>query len=425
MRIFIATFGSRGDVEPFLALGLGLKRAGHEVVLCTARRFERWIADHGLDARVVSDDLLDLMDTEDGRTVMDPAGRPLAAMRAGLRMNKAAGPINESMMRDYWAAAQDLSPDIILFHPKVLAAPHIAEKLGAKPILAMLQPMLVPTGAFPAAGVPALPLGGWFNRLTYKAVAAGYGAYAKAIDRFRLETLGLAKAPKAMWAMRDAAGRAIPVLHGFSRHVVSRPDDWPEHAYVNGYWMLPDAPDWTPPPDLAEFLEAGPAPVFFGFGSIAGRDPRGLAQTIVAALGKTGRRGVLATGWGGLQPDAIPGSVFVLKGAPYSWLFPRVAAVVHHGGAGTTAAGLAAGRPTLVCPFFGDQGFWGAQVRALGAGPKPIAQKALTRQRLASAIRRMTSDGGAMQSAAGRIGEALRREDGVSETVALIERLAE
>lgn len=424
MRIFIATFGSRGDVEPFLALGLGLKRAGHEVVLCTARRFEGWIADYGLEARAVSDDLLDLMDTEDGRTIMDPAGRPLSAMRAGLRVNKAAGPINERMMREYWAAAQDFSPDVILFHAKVLAAPHIAEKLGAKPILAALQPMLVPTGAFPAAGVPALPLGGWFNRLTFKAVAAGYGAYANAIDRFRREALALAKAPKTMWAMRDAAGNPIPVLHGFSRHVVPHPDDWPEYAHVNGYWMLPDAPDWTPPGDLAAFLEAGPAPVFFGFGSIAGRDPQGLAQTIVAALEKTGQRGVLATGWGGLQPDAVPDTVFVLKNAPYSWLFPRVAAVIHHGGAGTTAAGLAAGRPTLVCPFFGDQGFWGARVHALGAGPKPIAQKALTRQRLASAVRRVTSDR-AMQAAAGAIGEALRREDGVSETVALIERLSE
>ena len=222
-----------------------------------------------------------------------------------------------------------MRPDVIVFHAKVLAAPHIAEKLGARPILAALQPMLVPTGAFPAAGVPALPLGGWFNRLTYKAVAAGYGAYAGAIDRFRRAALGLSKAPKGMWAMRDAKRAAIPVLHGFSRHVVPHPDDWADHAHVNGYW--------TPPGDLADFLAAGPAPVFIGFGSIVGRDLQGLAHTVVSALEKTGQRRVLATGWGGLEPGAVPKTIFILKSAPYSWLFPRMAGVVHHGGAGAPA----------------------------------------------------------------------------------------
>lgn len=423
MRILIATFGSRGDVEPFLALGLGLKNAGHEVVICTARRFEGWIADHGLEARAVSDDLLDLMDTEDGRTVMDPGGRPVSVLRAGMRMNKAAGPINEKMMHEHWAAARDVRPDVIVFHPKVLAAPHIGEKLGARLVLAALQPMMIPTGAFPVAGAPALPFGGWYNRLTYRAVAAGYGAYAKSINRFRRDALGLGKAPKGMWAMRDAAGAAVPVLHGFSRHVVPHPDDWPDHAYVNGYWMLDDDPDWSPPEDLAAFLAAGPAPVFVGFGSIAGRDPSALANTVIAALEKAGQRGVLATGWGGLEPGAVPQTVFVLKGAPYGWLFPRMAGVVHHGGAGTTAAGLRAGKPTLVCPFFGDQGFWGARVHALGAGPKPLPQASLTPRRLAKAIKKMTSSA-AMSAAAGRIGENLAREDGVSDAVALIERLA-
>ena len=167
-----------------------------------------------------------------------------------------------------------MRPDVIVFHAKVLAAPHIAEKLGARPILAALQPMLVPTGAFPAAGVPALPLGGWFNRLTYKAVAAGYGAYAGAIDRFRRAALGLSKAPKGMWAMRDAKGlryRSCTASAAMSFRIRTT-------GHVNGYW--------TPPGDLADFLAAGPAPVFIGFGSIAGRDLQGLAHTVVSALEK-------------------------------------------------------------------------------------------------------------------------------------------
>lgn len=421
MTVFIATFGSRGDVEPFLALGLGLKAAGSDVVLCTSSRFEAWIAGHGLAVRTVSDDLLKLMDTEDGRTVMDPGGRPLSAVRAGLRINKVAASMNERMMGEYWAAAQDVNPDTILFHPKALAAPHIAEKLGAKPILAMLQPMLVETAAYPAAGVPALPWG-WYNRLSYKAVAAGYGAYANMINRFRREALGLKNAAKVMDLTRDAQGRAVPVLHGFSRHVAPRPDDWPDNAYVNGYWRLEGGSEWTPPDDLAAFLAAGPPPVFVGFGSIAGRDPAGLAETVVSALAKAGQRGLLATGWNGLDPKNVPDTVFVLESAPYEWLFPRMAAVVHHGGAGTTAAGLRAGKPSLICPFFGDQGFWGDRVLRLGAGPKPIPQKNLTVSRLAKAIRTAATND-AIRTNAQDIGERLRSEDGVGQTVRLIGEL--
>ena len=422
MSVFIATFGSRGDVEPFLALGLGLKAAGSDVVLCTSSRFETWIADHGLAVRTVCDDLLELMDTEDGRTVMDPGGRPLSAVRAGLRMNKAAASINERMMGEYWAAAQDVQPDSVLFHPKVLAAPHIAEKLGATSILAALQPMVVETAAFPAPGMPAPPWGGWYNRLSYKLVAAGYGAYAKMIDRFRRDALGLKKAPKGMGLTRNARGEAVPVLHGYSRHVVPRPDDWPDHAYVNGYWPLEGGSGWTPPDDLAAFLAAGPPPVFVGFGSIAGRDPAGLAGMVIAALAKAGQRGLLATGWNGLDPKGVPDTVFVLKSAPYEWLFPRMAAVVHHGGAGTTAAGLRAGKPSLICPFFGDQGFWGSRVSRLGAGPEPIPQKSLTASRLAKAIRIAATNETIRMNAEG-IGERLRSEDGVGRTVRLIGEL--
>ena len=174
------------------------------------------------------------------------------------------------------------------------------------------------------------------------------------------------------------------------------------------------------PSKLREFLRAGPPPVYVGFGSIAGRNPAQTTQTVVGALERAGQRGVLSSGWGGLEAARLPGTVFKLDAAPHDLLFPHMAAVVHHGGAGTTAAGLRAGKPTVVCPFFGDQPFWGARVAALGVGPAPIPQRRLTAENLAAAIRRAVTDT-EMQGRAYELGVKLRAEDGVGRAVQFIE----
>jgi sterol 3beta-glucosyltransferase len=216
---------------------------------------------------------------------------------------------------------------------------------------------------------------------------------------------------------------------------------------VTGYWFAndmndagdgepretgPDAPSgWRPPADLLAFLAAGPPPVYVGFGSMVGRDPRATTRTVLAAVQRAGTRAILASGWGGVSgaprpplaadlADALaPDRVFVLDEAPHAWLFPRVAAVVHHGGAGTTAAGLRAGCPTVVCPFFGDQPFWGARVAALGAGPPPIPQSRLEPRRLAAAIGTAATDR-AMRRRAAALGAQIRGEHGVARAAAIV-----
>jgi sterol 3beta-glucosyltransferase len=162
--------------------------------------------------------------------------------------------------------------------------------------------------------------------------------------------------------------------------------------------------------------------VYVGFGSIAGSDPEEKARLVLAALEQSGQRGILASGWGGLRADTLPKNVQMIEQAPHDWLFPRVKAVVHHGGAGTTAAGLRAGKPTIICPFFGDQPFWGQRVYQLGAGPKPIPQKKLTVQGLASAIQVAVSSPD-MQQRAAALGEKIRAEDGVARAVVTIEAM--
>jgi sterol 3beta-glucosyltransferase len=191
---------------------------------------------------------------------------------------------------------------------------------------------------------------------------------------------------------------------------------------VTGYWFLNQTDGWQPTPELEAFLKAGPPPVYVGFGSMAGRNPRRLANIVINALRVSGMRGIIATGWGGLQTERLPPTLQQIDQAPHAWLFPRMAAVVHHGGAGTTAAALQAGRPSVIVPFFGDQPFWGQRVHMLGGGSRPIAQKKLTVEKLAAAIKNMVSDP-LVQKKAENLGEKIRHENGIRNAVEIIEKI--
>jgi sterol 3beta-glucosyltransferase len=171
---------------------------------------------------------------------------------------------------------------------------------------------------------------------------------------------------------------------------------------------------------LQAFLNAGEAPVYVGFGSMIAESPEVTTRTVIEAFQRSGQRGVIASGWGGLRPSDLPDSIYLLKEAPHEWLFPRMSAVVHHGGAGTAAAGLRAGKPTVICPFIADQPFWGKRVEALGVGTAPIPQKQLTAEKLAAAIRTAATDQGMRQRAAA-LGQQLQAEDGVGNALKVIQ----
>lgn len=170
--------------------------------------------------------------------------------------------------------------------------------------------------------------------------------------------------------------------------MIPKPKDWAQHISISGFYFLPLASSYIPEPELSAFLAAGPPPVYIGFGSIVVDDPNGMTKLIFDTVKQSGVRALVSKGWGGFGGDSldVPEGVFMLGNVPHDWLFKHVCAVVHHGGAGTTAAGIALGRPTVIVPFFGDQPFWGAMVARAGAGPLPIPFKQLTAEKLAAAI---------------------------------------
>lgn len=194
--------------------------------------------------------------------------------------------------------------------------------------------------------------------------------------------------------------------------MIPKPKDWGSHIAISGFYFLSLANNYTPQPDLAAFLEAGPPPVYIGFGSIVVDDPRAMTKLIFEAIKKTGQRALVSKGWGGIGTDAldIPEGVFMLGNVPHDWLFKHVSCVVHHGGAGTTAAGIAMGRPTVVVPFFGDQPFWGAMVAKAGAGPTPVPSKHLTAENLAAAILEALEP--SVLERAHELGERIKSEQG-------------
>ncbi|MGX1307799.1 sterol 3beta-glucosyltransferase [Amorphus suaedae] len=420
MNILILTYGSRGDVQPFVALGRGLRDAGHRVTLATSSRFRSFVEDHGLAFQPMSDALLALVDTDEGKDLMENGGRLLGLATRAIRLAKRMRPANEQLLRDSYRAAAATGPDLIVFHPKMAGAPHIAEKLGIGCVLATPVPILLPTRDWRFPIFPNLPLGGRYNHATHRAIRTLINRSLRGYVRDFRQELGLP--PLRDYSLtRMADGRPIPILHAHSEAVVPKPPDWPDEAHVTGYWFLDE--DGPPPPELPRFLEQGPPPVYVGFGSMSGRDPARLAALVVEALRERGLRGILATGWGGLKGHDLPASILQVDHAPHGWLLPRVAAVVHHGGAGTTAAALRAGRPSVVVPFFADQPFWADRVHALGAGPKPIPARRLRARTLATALGQATADS-AMMARAAEIGRRIRAEDGVANAVALIERYA-
>jgi UDP:flavonoid glycosyltransferase YjiC (YdhE family) len=410
MRIAIHTLGTRGDVQPYLALALGLKTAGHTVMIAAPTQYEAFISKRGILFAHLPGEFLDLMDTPEAKAAMAGGG----GFAAGFKMIKQFKPIGRKQLKAEWQAAQQFQPELIIYHPKAIAARHIAERLSCPAVLASPLPGFTPTREFASPMVPFRSVGP-LNPLTHTVMAEGGEAiFRRMIADWRSADLNLAKKPR---------NRLKPqaTLYAYSPSVLPRAADWGDDVAVTGYWFLEEEGSWRPDPALQAFLDAGDPPIYVGFGSMPGLDPAELTELIRQALRHAGKRGVLATGGGAIQAGPASPDLHLIEGAPHDQLFPLMSACIHHGGAGTTGASLRAGKPTIICPFFGDQPFWARIVHERGAGPAPIDKKNLTPGLLAAAIIEATANG-TMARRAAEIGAKISREHGVTNAIAYLQR---
>jgi len=285
--------------------------------------------------------------------------------------------------------------------------------------------------AIPDSSIAALTRRGGYNWLSHYMITNTYWqATRNIINHWRETSLDLPPIPLTQGD--PAQENRVSYLYCFSQHLVPKPPDWHDEISVSGFWFLDDVETsdeiYEPPESLLDFLGSGDEPpIYIGFGSIVLQHPQKFTDTIFNALALSGCRAILAKGWGaidGKEIDDKAKSFIYLSDhpIPHSWLFPRVSLVCHHGGAGTTAAGLKAGKPTIVVEFFGDQFFWGKRVTESGVG-LCLSAKSLTAKKLARAINLVASDP-LMRSRAAQLGERIRNEKGVFKAIADFERLA-
>ena len=410
MRCTLLAIGPRGDVQPMLALGAGLRDAGVQVCFATHADFADQVRAHGLELHVLSGDAAMFFGGAAGVAIRDR----LADARAFRQFfNNYLLTFYDTLLREVSEACRHA--DVVIGWPWTRFLTSLADWLRIPVLVACPYPPLhLPTVDFPNPFQPAPAVAdaaairrSW--RLAYPALQMGDAS----LNRWRRDTLGLGPIG---WREDLRRLRRLPHLLGFSPAVLPRPRDWAPWVDVTGFWLAEAAADYEPPPALRAFLAAGPPPVAIGFSSQVVRDGDRLARAVTEGVVQAGLRAVLLGGYGALSRVEPSANLCPVPSVPYQWLFPRTAAVVHHGGSGSTAEALRSGVPNMAVPFGYDQPLWGARLAALGVGPAPIAADALTADLLAAALRQLTTDTG-MGRSARELAGIIRSEDGVGRAV--------
>jgi len=426
MRITLLTLGTHGDVQPFVALGVGLQRARHVVRLAARDKYRSFVTSHGLEFASLGDEV---DDEKMGKAIpTEPPGKLVQAVQLtrSFLPGHTAPSWPETLPWLDWLVERSFKAcegaDAVVSGIMTLWANSLAEKLKVPWFIGLLQPC-TPTRAFPSLPfMPYVPstLGGGLNRLTHRIAArVFFETILRMTNLSREEILGLPPLMNTKPLARFYNKQTV-ILYAYSPTLSPKPDDWPEWHHVTGYWYLDQASNWNPPSSLVDFLANGPSPVCVGFGSFQDKDPKRLTAVIVEALSRTGQRGILLTGWGGLKSADLPQTIFPIESVPHDWLYPRVAAVVHHGGAGTVGAALRAGVPSVSIPWRRDHPFFAACAHRIGVSPHPIPKNQLSVDRLAAAIDLAVRDQRIREHAV-NVAKQVGTEDGVQRAIQIIE----
>lgn len=416
MRITCLTIGSRGDVQPYIALCKGLLEQGHKPKIATHAEFGAWVRKHGIEFAPVEGNPAELMQlcVEHGMFTPKFISETNSKFRGWL----------DNLLQSAWDACQ--GSDLLIESPSAMAGVHIAEALGIPYFRAFTMPW-TKTRAYPHAfGAQNHKWGGTYNISTYNLFEQLFWQMtASQMNRWRKQTLGLRQT-----GLSKLQQNKIPFLYNFSPNVVVPPLDFSDWIRVTGYWFLDEADKWSPPDDLLAFIkkarEDNMKLVYIGFGSVVVSDSKVMTQNIVDAVIKADVRCILSKGWSdrldatepGKAEIALPPSIFQISSAPHDWLFKQIDAAVHHGGAGTTGASLRAGIPTIIKPFFGDQFFFATRVEDIGVG---LRIKHVTQNALGKALWIATHDD-RMRNKARALGERIRAENGVQTAIKAIYR---
>jgi sterol 3beta-glucosyltransferase len=404
MKLTAVTFGTEGDTRPIAELCRALKDAGHDVTLLagaqTLRRAEELNVPHATLAGDMRGALLAIAAVASGKT--SPNALPQALARVA---NENATAWMQEMLRVACGSDALICAGLAGF-----AGLSVGEKLGIPVIGAGMFP-LTPTAEFPPPFLPPRKTPRWLNRLSHRLVVQLlWRAFRKATNEARGTVLALPSRRKP-WTSQ-------PMLYGISPSLLPKPADWPSNAYICGQWLRP-VQNWDPPRSLRDFLAAGDAPVYIGFGSMVGFDRNALLDPIVAAV--AGRRALFYPGWSGTQGLQPPNNFFVVDDTPHDWLFPRTSLIIHHGGSGTTHSAARSGIPSIVLPFGGDQPFWAERLRRLGVAPDYTSVRQINTTFLARSIDMAGST--EMRDRASRLGETMRTEDGLTSGIKTIDEL--
>lgn len=409
MRLTIVAIGSRGDVQPYVALGMGFRDAGHEVTIAAFPFYEALVRERGLEFAPITF-------KEPGEARRRRRGIFSWWVSASLREARSVAARRLADCRDACEEAEA----IVVSNFGTLLGYHVAESMHVPLIRAYYTPVETALGHVPQPGSAPRGLAAKASEARYRVIRQLAWLFSRRwVNAARRDVLGLPPLPvRQLYDELDS--HRVPLLYGYSPSVF-RPAEAGDWMHVTGQWFLERPEDWEPPAALVEFLEAGPPPVYVGFGGASFHDPEETTAIVAEALSKAGRRGILGQPPPPAGAPSLPPEILAIDSVWHDWLFPRLAAAVHHGGAGTTAAALRAGIPSVIVPVFADQPFWASRVRELRVGPPPIPRRHLSADRLARAIETATSDA-EMRERASAFAERIRSEDGVARAVDAFER---
>ncbi|XP_042017582.1 sterol 3-beta-glucosyltransferase UGT80A2-like [Salvia splendens] len=411
LQIVMLIVGTRGDVQPFVAIGKRLQDYGHRVRLATHSNFKEFVLSSGLEFYPLGGDpkvLAGYMVKNKGFLPSGPSEIPVQRNQ----MKEIIFSLLPACKEPDLDSGIPFKADAIIANPPAYGHIHVAEALKI-PIHIFFTMPWTPTSEFPHPLSRVKQSAGY--RLSYQIVdSLIWLGIRDMINDVRKKKLKL----RPVTYLSGSQGTESDIPHGYiwSPHLVPKPKDWGPKIDVVGFCFLDLATNYEPPESLLNWLKAGPKPIYIGFGSLPVQEPAKMTKIIIEALETTQQRGIINKGWGGLG-DLAEGKdfVYLLDNVPHDWLFLQCSAVVHHGGAGTTAAGLKAACPTTIIPFFGDQPFWGERVHARGVGPPPIPVDEFSLKKLVDAIKFMLDP--KVKEQAIELAKAMQNEDGVSGAV--------